>query len=84
MIAIPTAKRFRDWVCSYSFRNTGESFRKLFLTKIAEKDTKHKGSCQEVFCKVETLEDFIGKHLENIGKHLCWSPLLIKLQAEAL
>ena len=45
MIAIAIVKQFRDSVCSYSFWNTGELFRKLFLTEIGEKDTKNKGSC---------------------------------------
>ena len=57
MIAVATAKRFRDWVCGYSFWKTGESFRKTFLTKFAEKDTKHRGSFQEVFYKVDTLKN---------------------------
>ena len=56
MIGIATTKQFRDWVCNCSFWNTGESFRKVFLTKIAEKDTKHRVSCPEVFCKVGTFK----------------------------
>ena len=49
MMAIATAKQFRECDSCYSFWNTGESFRTLFLTKIAGKDTKRRGSCPEVF-----------------------------------
>ena len=54
-----------------------ESFRKFFLTKIAEKDTKHKSSCPEVFCKVHTIKN-VAKFK---GKYLCQSPLFNKTEA---
>ena len=75
MIAIATAKLFRDWVCSYNFWNTGESLRKLFLTKIAEKVAKHRDSCSEVFCEVDTYKIF----LKFTGKYLCRSQLFNKV-----
>ena len=79
MIEISTAKRFRDWVCSYSFLNTGETFSKLFLIKIAEKDTKPRDSCPQVFCKVDTNKNFV----KFTGKHLYRSPLLNKVEVTA-
>ena len=50
-----------------------------FLTKFAEKDTKHRSSHPEVFCKVDILKNFV----KFAGKHLCRS-LFIKVQTEAL
>ena len=55
-----------------------EILEKAFLTKISEKDTKHRDSCPEVFCKVDVLknfERFTGKHLCQwllFSKVACW------------
>ena len=42
---------------------------KGFLTKISEKDTKHRGSRPEMFCKVDVPKNFV----RFTGKHLCRS-----------
>ena len=47
-----------------------EILEKAFLTKISEKDTKHRGSCPEMFCKIDVLKKFE----RFTGKHLCRSP----------
>ena len=42
LIAIAIAEQSSDWICGISFWNTGESFRELFYSKIAENRCKIK------------------------------------------
>ena len=50
-----------------------------FLTKIAEKDTKHRNSHSEVFCKVDILKNFCKTRRETSV-----SESFYKVQTEAL
>ena len=56
LITIARVERFRDYA---TFSEILENHLESFLTKILKKDTKHKSSRPEVFCKLDILKNFV-------------------------